>query len=83
MYHPSTDMVMGTVCHYGCHQGHELKEGPPRSECLDSGKWSIAKEPHCESKYDLFYNFRPKVKYINCKSIHVYYLKTCLKYLHN
>lgn len=50
MCHPSTDMVMGTVCHYGCYQGHELKGGPSRSECLGYGQWSIAKEPHCESK---------------------------------
>ncbi|CAG2221268.1 unnamed protein product [Mytilus edulis] len=46
--HPSSDMVKGTVCRYGCYQGHDLK-GPSRSECTETGDWSIVQEPYCES----------------------------------
>lgn len=45
---PSSDMVKGTVCKYGCYQGHDLK-GPSQSECTESGGWSTAQEPYCES----------------------------------
>lgn len=44
----SGDMVKGTVCKYGCYQGHDLK-GPSQSECTETGSWSIAQEPTCES----------------------------------
>lgn len=46
--HPSSDMVFGAVCWYGCYQGHTLKGAPSRIECLETGEWSSPKEPYCE-----------------------------------
>ena len=48
--HLSSDMVLGTVCWYGCYQGHTLKGAPPMIECTDTGEWSNRDEPYCESK---------------------------------
>ncbi|XP_052070045.1 sushi, von Willebrand factor type A, EGF and pentraxin domain-containing protein 1-like isoform X2 [Mytilus californianus] len=48
--HPSSDMVLGTVCWYGCYQGHILKGAPSRIECLETGQWSSQNEPYCEKK---------------------------------
>ena len=52
--HPSSDMVLGTVCRYGCYQGHTLKGAPSTIECTDTGEWSNRDEPYCESKEILF-----------------------------
>ena len=48
--YPSSDMVLGTVCWYGCYQGHTLKGAPSRIECTYTGKWSNRDEPYCEKK---------------------------------
>ncbi|XP_063444324.1 sushi, von Willebrand factor type A, EGF and pentraxin domain-containing protein 1-like [Mytilus trossulus] len=48
--HPSSDMVYGTVCWYGCYQGHTLKGAPSRIECLETGEWSSPNQPYCEKK---------------------------------
>ncbi|XP_076112267.1 uncharacterized protein LOC143080345 [Mytilus galloprovincialis] len=46
---PSGDMVKGTVCQYGCYQGHDLK-GQSQVECTATGSWSTAQEHTCEKK---------------------------------
>ncbi|CAG2192208.1 unnamed protein product [Mytilus edulis] len=48
--HPSSDMVYGAVCWYGCYQGHTLKGAPSRIECLETGEWSSPNQPYCEKK---------------------------------
>lgn len=52
--HLNSDMRLGTVCRYGCYQGHTLKGAPSVIKCLDAGGshaiWSSDAEPYCESK---------------------------------
>ena len=55
MCHLSSDMRLGTVCHYGCYQGHTLKGAPSVIKCVDAdgsqAQWSSDVEPFCESIY--------------------------------
>jgi hypothetical protein len=81
--HPSSDMVLGTVCWYGCYQGHTLKGAPSRIECTDTGKWSNRDEPYCESKEILFVGLRISIiinffnkcnKQMNKYKINIFYM---------
>ncbi|XP_078337815.1 uncharacterized protein LOC111100868 [Crassostrea virginica] len=47
MCHPSDEMIYGTVCKFGCYDGHDLKGGIPKITCTKSGKWSGA-IPRCQ-----------------------------------
>ncbi|KAJ8304922.1 hypothetical protein KUTeg_018505 [Tegillarca granosa] len=57
--HPSDDMLLGTICRFGCYHGHDLV-GPHAMKCIrsvDDGIWNVAKQPYCQksvSKY-IFY----------------------------
>lgn len=53
MCHPSDEMIYGTVCKFGCYDGHDLKGGIPKITCTKSGKWSGA-IPRCQSKRRIY-----------------------------
>ena len=51
--HPSSDMVQGTTCHFGCYRGHKL-QGNSSLTCeghIDDtvGCWT-SRQPTCESE---------------------------------
>ena len=51
--HPSSDMVQGTTCHFGCYRGHKL-QGHSSLTCeghIDDtvGRWT-SRQPTCESE---------------------------------
>ena len=52
--HPSSDMVQGTTCRFGCYRGHRLTTNYTKTMCIGSidieeGRWS-SPQPKCKSK---------------------------------